>query len=252
MKKLLAAFTGVGLVHVLFACDPPFGSFANCTEQCVNATARRVCFTTRGDDTFEGEEQPCPDGTRCVESVRSNGHPYAACTAGDIDPECKRDEDISFCDGNDRVRCKGHYREETVGCGDGVCAEIDDAAKCVRSREPDPHCDADAGPSDPQTGFCDGDTLVGCFGPYAIVGASCAAEGKFCRVVGGAATCRLQSEPDPRCDDTRAPFDFYCDGDVAVKCVLGWREATLDCAAEGRRCVTRSRPESNVPNVRCE
>ena len=249
MKKLIALGAGAVLL-LLFSCHYMDGD-CQYGEGCVTDKVRRVCSGAFGDSRLEGNQETCAEGSKCVDAYRSNGRAYAACAIGDIDPKCDRDEDITYCDGNTWVRCKGHYREELVDCADEVCAAIGSRARCVRSLDPDPHCSADAGPFDRQTGFCEGDVLFGCFGSFSERAIDCAADGQFCRVVGGEGACRLQPEPDPRCDDTREP-DFHCDGDVAVKCHLGWREATLDCAAQGKHCVTRSRPESNVPDVRCE
>jgi hypothetical protein len=245
----VVAFLAIGAAYL--ACAYPVGD-CQYGDGCLTESIRRACGGSFVDSRMQGIEERCTEGSKCIENYRSNGTVYAACAIGDIDPKCERDEDIEHCDGNTWVRCKGRYREEAVDCGNAICSELHPRAACVRSLDPDPRCDGDAGPFTRQTTFCEGDVLFGCFGELSELRTSCAAHGEFCRVIAGQAACRLQAEPDPRCADTKRPFDMYCDGDTAVRCTLGWRDLTLDCALEGKRCVQKQNLKTNVDSVTCE
>lgn len=175
----------------------------------------------------------CAEGTTCVENHRSNGELYVACALGDGDeqPGCQRDEDIAFCEGNTWVKCVGRYRVKAEDCGDRHCAEALGTALCVRTREADPSYDADAGLST----YCAGDVLTTCFGPFASGTEECAASERFCR----AGTCVEDPNPDVRCSGRpiTSSNQSYCDADVAVQCVEGFRKATHDCGHVQKRCV---------------
>lgn len=177
----------------------------------------------------------CPLGSQCIENLRSSGETYAACAiGGTTDPKCERDIDKTYCEGNTWIACKGRYRTKAEDCADKFCVEHGDLAKCVPSREPDPTCEGNPGGKE-TFAFCRGNALVACIGPWARVPMEC--ESRFCRGVAGEAQCRLQSEPEPRCQG-RPPGDSrFCDGDVAVWCDGEWRDFESDCAKFGQRCV---------------
>lgn len=238
MRKIVALVAV--LVSLPFACGH-IPEIQLCQDEyCVSPSEKSWC----------GTKEACPEGTRCIQNLRSIGTTYAACAIGEIDPDCNRDKDVQFCKDNTRVRCHGRYREEAVDCGDLFCVEVDARAVCVRSREPDPNCDADGGP---WWQFCEGNSLVRCFGPFAGPPKDCAGgDARFCRGVAGAAACRLQPEPDPRCAGRKPGDDRFCDGDVAVACEDGWRARELDCAKEGKRCEEILEVGSNDPHVRCQ
>jgi hypothetical protein len=181
------------------------------------------------------EGRTCPEASQCIENLRSSGRPYAACAIGGAtDPKCVRDSDKTYCEGNTWIACKGRYREQVEDCAERFCVEHGDEAKCVPSREPDEACDGNDGRGKGPFTFCRGNALVACIGPWARVPQEC--EGRFCRGIAGEATCRMQSEPDPRCED-RLPGDFsFCDRDVAVWCDGEWRDFEHDCAKTGRLC----------------
>lgn len=188
--------------------------------------------------TYFGEScatRTCAEGSQCIENLRSNGEPYAACAIGGrSDPECERDWDKTFCEGNTWVACKGRYREQAEDCAERFCVEHGGQAKCVPSREPDPTCGPSPDGKAPFT-FCRGNALVSCIGPWARVPQEC--EERFCRGVAGEAMCRLRSEPDARCQGRPPGDSTFCDGDVTVWCDGEWRDYEYDCARIGERCV---------------
>jgi hypothetical protein len=174
----------------------------------------------------------CDDGTTCVENHRSDGEPYAACAIGGVeDPKCGRDQDVSFCEDNTWVRCRGRYRIQNLDCGSEHCVEAGASATCVPNAEPDPACDANA----KNFAYCDGNDVVACFGSYANERTDCAFRGRLCRE----GHCVVSPDPDPRCSALAPGERTFCDGDVAVQCIGAFHEQEHDCARGGLRCVDR-------------
>jgi hypothetical protein len=195
----------------------------------------------------------CAEGSQCVEDQRSSGQLYTACAIGGTpDPKCGSDVDKTYCDGNTWIACKGHYRTRAEDCAERFCVEHGADAKCVPSREPDPRCQENTDGTDDKAtfAFCEGNGLVQCIGPWARTPVEC--EASFCRGAIGEAQCRLESEPEPRCQG-RAPGDTsFCDGSVAVWCDGDWRGFEDDCAKIGRRCqeILESGP-GKIPFATC-
>lgn len=224
-------------------------------EGCEPDNVKRSCERT----------EACGEGRTCVENTRSNGTTYAACAIGGkggFDERCDRDFDATFCDGERWIRCHGRYHEEEVDCTSlgRVCEQLtvpragafgtEKVAKCVESHAHDEGCAA-ATATRAYGARCEGDSLLLCFGPLVGARKACREEGRFCRPVEGGAACVLQPEKDPRCVGRDPLDDSYCDGDVAVLCLDGWRTQTKDCAAEGKRCAELLDVGSSSPYVRC-
>lgn len=174
----------------------------------------------------------CAEGSSCFENHRSNGQAYAACAIGGIeDPKCGRDEDLTFCEENALVRCRGRYRVESFECGVGHCVEAVASASCVPIGEVDPACDAKT----KGFAYCDGNDIVACFGPYANERTDCAFRGRLCRD----GHCVVSPDPDPRCAALTHGERTFCDGNVAVQCIGDFHEQEHDCGRAGLRCVDR-------------
>jgi len=151
----------------------------------------------------------CEDG-----EVRCQGRERMGCyETGCHDPSCAFNRESSWS------------TEET--CRDACVNPYGYQAICAASDTPDPICTGRD-----NTGYCDGDTAVHCFGGFATSRASCAQTQAYCVFDSWRVPfCALGRQTEPTCSAAGRETATVCNDATVVTCRHGYATAIEDCAS---------------------